>query len=161
MLLKERATHTQIPFSRADASYGCGSEVGWLCAVDEEEVGGWRRSWGSISSRLHQYKQFDLKCLAKFVGTWVGAGSESSPKERSRSWQGHVPLEWHWTPLGPRRWRELWPFQGRQFKAWCSQSSSPFCCSMKVVLPFNWKLSIWIYLESIKIKLIGEQTISE
>ena len=28
--------------------------------------------WGNIPSRPHQSKQFDLKCIVKFVGMWVG-----------------------------------------------------------------------------------------
>lgn len=37
------------------------------------------------------------------------------------------------------------------------QNSNPFCPSLKAILPYSLKLSFWIYLEGMKLKLIGDE----
>lgn len=83
-----------------------GSEVGCLSVVGRLLVGG---GWpGEIFlAGPHQYTQFDWKSIGKFMGMWVGAGSQSSPNERDNN-------ALH--PLGPRRRRGLRTYQGRLFK---------------------------------------------
>lgn len=156
MLLQETTTHSN---SLQQGWHVGGSEVGRLCVVGRllagvEGLGEYfYQGLTNINSLIENVLQ-----NSRVLG---GAGLQSSPQERNRSWQGYVLPEWHLTLLGPRCRRGRRTLQGRHFKAWCAlrhkaQNRSSFCPRVKAVLPLSLKWSFWIYLESMKLKLVDE-----